>query len=406
MVKHNNFFSNVYIMGGLRTPIGVYKGQYKRIRPELLGAALLNELQRRGYGADEIICGNAVGTGGNIGRLMALYSNYDRAIPSYTVDMQCASGAMAIIQGVRAIQSGMASQIIAGGIESSSLQPLRVYADLDARRGNDLSHPKESVSAEYLVAQFSPDTVSPFAMLEGAHRTAIKHNMTKSDLDAWVLYSHSKALEGRNDEFLQQLIMGSDELKAELTNLGENDLLGYISHWGTADFKDESIKPRLTQNVLNRMRPILKDTDLLNGANTCYTHDGAAFLGLTKEPQEFRIVDVLTWAGDPQYSPEGAWHSTEAILKRNELTMDSIDAVEWNEAFAVIDVLFERAYKEHLHKYNQLGGALAYGHAYGASGAVNVLHLMAALQRTKGRYGVTSIAGAGGTGTAILIERV
>ena len=120
-------------MGGLRTPIGVYKGQYKKIRPEFLGAAVLNELSRKGYKADEIICGNAVGTGGNIGRLMALYSTYGETVPTYTVDMQCASSAMAIGQAFRTIRSGMAHHIIAGGIESSSLQPARVYSPEDSR---------------------------------------------------------------------------------------------------------------------------------------------------------------------------------------------------------------------------------------------------------------------------------
>ncbi|MDY3973771.1 beta-ketoacyl synthase N-terminal-like domain-containing protein [uncultured Veillonella sp.] len=448
MVKQVNSFPNVYIMGGLRTPIGVYKGQYKMIRPEFLGAAVLNELHRQGYKAEEIICGNAVGTGGNIGRLMSLYSAYGEAVPSYTVDMQCASSAMAIGQGFRAIRSGLVENLIAGGMESCSLQPMRVYSPEDSRfKQMPYNADHEKANGQYMVAQFSPHTLSPATMLEGAHATACKHSMTKEELDFWTLRSHSLAVEAKEKQLLEKYIVPNSILKVELGSIMEQATAKLVEHktnqlvehktaklvanmdhktagfvppmdyekagledvmryeLSRSDFKDESIKSRMSQRLLDRMPPILHRDSLLTAANTCYTHDGAAFVGLTTEPQEFKIVDILPWAGAPQLSPEGAWQSTEAILKRNHLTMDDMDAVEWNEAFAVIDVLFERAYKEHVHKYNQLGGALAYGHAYGASGAVNLLHLMAALKHCDGHYGVTAIAGAGGTGVAMLIER-
>lgn len=454
MEKQSNSFPEVYIMGGLRTPIGVYKGQYKKIRPEFLGAAVLNELSRKGYKADEIICGNAVGTGGNIGRLMALYSTYGETVPTYTVDMQCASSAMAIGQAFRTIRSGMAHHIIAGGIESSSLQPARVYSPEDSRfaqmknaglsaKERDVSSSKGTVNGLYMVAQFSPHTISPHAMLEGAHATACKHNMTKAELDYWTLRSHALAVKARDEGLLGDCVLSSEVLKSELRELllrdredleqwllsdskeGRSLLLGDrkalggnrgtlvhsdtvaidTQYFNSSAFRDESIKPRISQRLLDRIPPILPKDSLLTAANTCYTHDGAAFIGLTSEPQPFKIIDIMPWAGTPQLSPEGAWRSTEEILKRNQLTMNDIDAVEWNEAFAVIDVLFERAYKDHVHKYNQLGGALAYGHAYGASGAVNLLHLMQALDKVNGQYGVTAIAGAGGTGVAMLIER-
>ena len=86
--------------------------------------------------------------------------------------------------------------------------------------------------------------------------------------------------------------------------------------------------------------------------------------------------------------------------------MDDIDVVEWNEAFAIIDVLFDKTYPNHIGKYNMFGGALAYGHPYGCSGAILVLHCMAALESCGGRYGLCAIAGAGGTGTALIMERM
>lgn len=367
----NEIMSSVYIMGGLRTPIGSYKGQFKYIRPEQLGARVLNALHETYGEVEEIICGNAVGTGGNIGRLTALYSTYDSTVPAYTVDMQCASAGSAIIQGYRGIRSGMVKTVIAGGVESSSLQPLRMYANEDEREGS------------YMVAQFSPTENDALAMLKGAERTAQKYKVTKEELDYWSLRSHRLAVKAQQEGILKP----------------------YILDMGS-QYKDESIKPRLQQKVLDRMKPILGEGTLTTAGNACYTHDGAAFVVLSDRPGPFRIVSALQYGGDPLYSPEGALQATEHLLKQTGLTMAALDAIEWNEAFAVIDVLFARSYGQWEEQYNQLGGALAYGHPFGCSGAIILLHTMAALAYRQGRYGVCAIAGAGGMGTAILIERM
>ncbi|WP_251441015.1 acetyl-CoA C-acyltransferase [Veillonella intestinalis] len=367
----NQMLSSVYIMGGLRTPIGSYKGQFKHIRPEQLGARLLDVLHERYASVDEIICGNAVGTGGNIGRLTALYSAYGKSVPAYTVDMQCASAGAAIIQGYRAIRSKMANTVIAGGVESSSLQPLRTYASDDERQGS------------YMVAQFSPHENDALAMLQGAERTAQKYDVKKEELDYWSLRSHRLAVKAREEGIVSP----------------------YIFDMG-AGYKDESIKPRLQQKILDRMKPILGEGTVTTAGNACYTHDGAAFVVLSEEPGPFRIVGALQYGGDPLYSPEGAWQATEQLLERTGLRMADLDAIEWNEAFAVIDVLFARTYGAYEGQYNQLGGALAYGHPFGCSGAIILLHAMAALEYRQGRYGICAIAGAGGMGTAILIERL
>lgn len=128
---------SVYIHGGLRSPIGVLNGQYKYMRPEILGAQLIDELINRHTisQVDGIFCGNAVGTGGNIGRLMGLMCNLPNSVPAITVDMQCASALMSIEMAYTHIASGVMDAAIAGGIESSSLQPDRIYAAGDDREG-------------------------------------------------------------------------------------------------------------------------------------------------------------------------------------------------------------------------------------------------------------------------------
>lgn len=370
-MKTQQVLSPVYIMGGLRTPIGSYKGQFKTIKPEILGARVLDALYENYPHVDEIICGNAVGTGGNIGRLTALNSHYGTKTPAYTVDMQCASAGAAIIQGYRAVRSGMATTVIAGGVESSSLQPLRTYADGDDRVG------------AYKVAQFSPEENDELAMLKGAQRTIEKYKVSKEELDFWSIRSQQAAGKARDEGLLAPYILS-------------------MGH----DYVDESVRPRLSQRLLDRMKPVLGSGTLVTAGNACFTHDGAAFVTLSNEAGPFKMVDAITFGGDPLYSPEGAWQATEQLLAKTELTMADIDAVEWNEAFAVIDVLFERNYKPYIDRYNRLGGALAYGHPYGCSGAIILLHLMASLNHCNGRYGICAIAGAGGMGTAMLIERM
>ena len=162
----------------------------------------------------------------------------------------------------------------------------------------------------------------------------------------------------------------------------------------------------MNEKLLSRMKPLLGVDSITNAGNACLTHDGAAFVYLSNKKGPFKIHSVKPWAGNPQFSPEGALESTEAILKRTGLTMDDIDVVEWNEAFAIIDVLFDKTYPNHIGKYNMFGGALAYGHPYGCSGAILVLHCMAALESCGGRFGLCAIAGAGGTGSALIMERM
>lgn len=370
---------SVYIQGGLRTPIGNLQGQYKTVRPEQLGGHVLKALWQE-FGdsgvtskATEamIICGNAVGTGGNIGRLAALYAGIPESVPACTLDMQCASAAAAIDYGMARIQSGLSTLCFVGGMESTSLQPLRTYAAGDDRQGS------------YMVAQFSPTEITPQAMLLGAHRTAQKWHITHEEMAPWILRSHELATKARDQQLLKQ----------------------YVLPYQTDD-TDESIRPRMNERLLRRMPPLLGTDSVITAGNTCLTHDGAAFLVLSLKPTRFRLVTTVTWGGNPLYSPEGAWLATEALLKKMNLTMADISTVEWNEAFAVVDVLYGRHFKGHEAKYNRLGGALAYGHPYGCSGAVLALHCMASLEYCDGHYGLCAIAGAGGTGVAMLIERL
>lgn len=375
---------NVYILGGLRSHIGLKNGIFKKVLPEDLGASLLKELIRKYQikNVDQIICGNAVGTGGNITRLMALKAGIDEEVPAFTIDMQCSSACMSMDVAFAKIRSGQADLVIAGGIESSSLQPIRGYVKNDSRYSEE--------NPSYTVAQFSPGENNEFVMLKGAERVAQKEKMTKAELDFWSLESHRRAKAAKENARLDDIIMPL---------------------YGSS--KDEGIREKMSQKLLDRLPPVLGEDTLTTSGNSCLINDGAAFVVLCSEKflrqnnskPLAQMVNSCSIGANPLYSPMAAMKTTDKLLNFAGLQYSDIANFEFNEAFAVIDVLFERKYPELIDRYNIFGGALAYGHPYGASGGIIMLHLLKALEYTKGLYGLCSIAGAGGLGSAILIKR-
>ena len=372
----------VYILGGLRTPIVVANTKFKNIRPEIFGAEVLKALKQKFNlnHVDEVICGNAVGTGGNLARLMTLYADFDEKTPALTVDRQCASGLSAISIAFAKISAGLADVIIAGGSESSSLQPMRIYHKNDPRFNISSV---ENVQGGYKTAQFSPSELNPLAMIKGAQRVAEIENISKKELDNWALISHCRAFNAKN--LLKSFIIEISGVK-----------------------DDTGIKNNLSQKILDRA-PLPLGYGVISAGNACRINDGAAFLVFASEnfvqkhnlKPVAQILDVASVGINPLESPRGAQAVADKILAKNNLSYENLSAIEFNEAFSVIDVLFERDHPNLTEIFNQIGGALAYGHPYGASGAILLIHLLATLKKG---FGLVSIAGAGGTGDAILIE--
>ena len=374
----------VYLLGGLRSFVGVVNGMYRHVPAEKLGAAVLRQVMDK-YGIEQpdyIIAGNGVGAGGNIARLMALEAGVDTAVPAFTIDVQCGSGLESIAVAAAKIASGEADCIIAGGFESSSTQP---------RRGYNANHPDYAVDSWYSVAKFMPGIHRETVMLEGAELACQREQVSKAELDAWVLRSHRLAAQAQQKGSLQGIIAPC---------------------FGST--KDEGIRPRISQRLLDRLPKVLEGGEFITAANSCLINDGAAFVVVCSEEYLLRhnlqaqakILGSVACGGDPLVSPRTAVTALEKLLAKHKLTEADIDDFEINEAFAVIDVLFGCAFPRSVDKYNAFGGALAYGHPYGASGAIITLHLLEALKRCDGRLGCASVAAAGGIGTALLLERV
>ncbi len=295
----------------------------------------------KGYGKydiekpDFIIAGNAVGAGGNIARLAAFEAGAYPHVPAFTIDAQCGSGLESIAVAAAKIAAGDADVIIAEGFKSLSTQP---------RCGYSTNHP-DFREGDYTVAKFMPSIHRETVMLEGAELTAKEENITRDEMDTWVLKSHHLTAEAEAEGILKDRIVPVCG--------GRND---------------EGIRPKMNGRLLTRVNPVLTG-GVITAANACLTNDGAAFLVLCsgnylRKRQlkgEARISGYAATGGNPLLSHGTVVPALEKLLWKLGLQESDIDAFEVNEAFAVIDVIFARAFPESIGKYNIFGGTMTYG---------------------------------------------
>lgn len=374
----------VFLLGGLRSHVGVRNGIFKTVLPEELGAGVLRALGETIDLdlAERLYCGNAVGPGGNIGRLTLLKAGLPPSMPGITVDVQCASSLAAMDLAFGTIAAGQADFLIVGGVESSSLAPEKFYAVHDPR-----SHLRER---RYHAAQFIPEEWCDEAMLLGAERTAEWAGISREEADRAALQSQRRAAKAADEGLLADVIV---------------PLFGSV--------RDEAIRPGITEKVMRRARCMSgKDGGIITAANACTINDGAAFVLLCSDSflrdhglrAKAEILCTALTGGDPWRPPLAADEAAWAAIQKAGLTYEDMTAFEYNEPFSVIDVLFERAHPTVKERLNQWGGALAYGHPYGASGAIILIHLMKILESHGGGYGVASIGAAGGVGASVLLQ--
>lgn len=375
--------NRVFLLGGLRTHIGIRNGIFKNVLPEKLGAALVKEIKRKYFveNPDFLICGNAIGPGGNIGRLTLLNAGISDNVPAFTVDTQCASGLTAIDIAYSKIASGQCELVFAGGIESTSLQPYREYNENDPRT--------KLRNSKFTAAQFSPSEYEDDAMLSGAEKTAKLLNISKKEADMAALECYQNAYKARDKNLLGNIICPLFSSK-----------------------RDEVMRRKFNEKLLERAPLIFNQNgSVLTSANSCTINDGAAFVILASENWmkqnkrecKIELLSTMIKGTNPEYPPLAADFATLNILNECNLKYKDIFAFEYNESFSIIRVHFQKEHNEEKKRFNKWGGALAYGHPYGASGAILMLHLQEILKKENGQYGIAAIPAAGGIGQAILV---
>ncbi len=380
----------VYIIGGMRTPIGKTGGYLKDLLPEHLSSIVLQEVITKYHlspnNIDHVIFGNAVGPGGNIARVSVLEAGWPYSTPALTVDSQCGSGLSAINLAASQLLAGDGELLLAGGVESTSMAPRRQFNHNDPRFQGE--------NVYYERAPFSPPSIGDPEVGEGAENLAMELSISRKAMDLLALTSHQRASKVQDEGFFQDIIAPITLLDKTITT-------------------DECIRRGITLKLLERMKPAFRVGGKITAGNTCLKHDGAAVILLASQravqkyslkPQA--IIRGTANAGcDPNTFPLGPVSAIQRLLGKKGLELKDIDALEINEAFAVKILACCQLLGFSLDKTNILGGALAYGHPYGASGAIIILHLLKALQQTKGRLGIASIGAVGGMGIATLIER-
>ncbi|MEX1028456.1 MAG: thiolase family protein [Paenibacillaceae bacterium] len=382
------------IVSAKRTAIGKYGGIFNETPPEILAAevikAILKETLVHPGDIDDVILGNAVGPGGNIARLSALSALLPMEVPGLTVDRQCGSGLEAINIASRLIQSGAGEIYLAGGVESTSRAPWKIEKPLSL-------YGKE-VPRIMNRARFSPDFIGDPDMGTAANNVAEKYGITRIEQDLYSLDSHKKAVASiHSGRFRSEIVPISIVVDRELKVVDT----------------DECPRPNTTIEKLSALPPVFDKDGTVTSGNSCPVNDGASvvlIMSLEKAVSLHikpivKFIDSVVSGVDPNYLGIGPVPAVSKLLDRNRITIQDIDIVEFNEAFASQVLASLRQLNIPADIVNVGGGAIALGHPYGASGAILVTRLFSEMLRTNASRGITTLGIGGGLGLATLWEK-
>ncbi|MFO7263833.1 MAG: thiolase family protein [Bacillota bacterium] len=430
------------IVAAVRTPVGKAGGLLRRWKAEDLAAWMLRHLLERQAvrpgQVDELYLGNAVGGGGNVARLAWLVAGYPLEVPAVTVDRQCGSGLEAVIQASRQVICGAASAVVAGGVESVTNAPLRARKVVEpepsrkaeretaemahgntggeGKHGGEAVAPAGGTSSDrgtrwefYTRPPFSPPYLGDPDMGVAAEEVARRYGIAREEQDEWAMWSHRRALAAWEEGALAEVVCPLPPSPP----LQDGRLLatdGPRSEWIERDEGPRKLTPRLAARAPAAFVP----GGTVTAANSCGIHDGAAGVLIVAEDLAralgcrfgLRFRGAAAAGVDPNVPGMGPVPAIRRLLQQTGLRLDEVDLFEVNEPFAAPLLACQRELAIPPERLNVLGGALAYGHPYGATGAVLVCHLFAAMARRRCRFGVVALGIAGGLGLAALFERV
>ena len=386
--------SNAVIVDAVRTPTGRRGGKLKDTHPVDLAAHVLNSLQARNglepEQVDDVImgCVSQLGEQGvNVGRNAVLAAGWPESVPSTTVDRQCGSSQQSAHFAAQGVMAGVYDIAVAAGVESMTRVPMNSNATLGpgfpfgptmmGRYDNHMFN--QGISAEMIAEQWS---------------------IPRQELDELAYESHMRAQrateQGRFEPEVTPVEVTTEEGATELMAV------------------DEGIRPDTTVEKLGTLQPAFQEGGVVTAGNSSQISDGAAAvlimseekaseLGLTPKARfvQFAVVGV-----DPVTMLTGPIPATSKVLDKAGMTMDDMDLVEVNEAFATVVAAWRREHDADMSKVNVNGGAMALGHPLGASGAKLLTTLVHELERSGGRYGLQTMCEGGGMANALIIERM
>ena len=390
----------VYLAGAVRTPIGRFGGTLASWSAADLGVAAAKEsLRRAGVKPDQINeslwgCARQAGGGPNVGRQITFRAGVPETAPAFTVNQACGSGLKAIILAAQEIMLGRADAILAGGTESMSRVP---YFAEGARWGMRMGN-MQLVDGMY--RDGFNDPLSGLVMGETAENLARQYEIPRAEQDEYALRSQQRA----------QAAIESGRFDDEVTPLEVQGRKGEKTSFA----RDEHYRAGTTLKDLAKLAPVFAKDGTVTAGNSSGITDGAAALVVLSEeglnrsgatPQA-RIIDYEIAGVAPEIMGIGPVPAIRALLARQQLTIEQIDLIELNEAFAAQVIACDRELHFPAERLNTNGGSIALGHPIGCTGVRITTTLVYEMRKREAKLGLATLCVSGGMGLALLLERV
>jgi len=396
-----------YIVSAKRTPIGNFLGSLKDVHPSQLGAtvvkAILAETSVDPAALDEVIVGNilSAGLGQGIARQVSIHGGVPESVPAYSVNHVCCSGMKAVMNAVSVILAGHAELILAGGVESMSQAPFILPGKV--RGGNKLG---DLNAVDHIIHDSLTDAFQGYHMGITAENIAEKYSISREAQDAYAIDSQKKAIAAVDAGLFKK------EIVLVPIRVGRQEGVFEIDEY-----------PNRTTSLEKAagLRPVFKKDGTVTPGNASGINDGASFTLIASEEAVKKhnlqplaeIVSCGQVGIDPAVMGLGPVGAVKKALEAASLTLNDMDLLELNEAFAAqsLGVLHELSAEHSMSqeeisaKSNVTGGAIALGHPIGATGNRILVTLAHALQRNDLTYGLAALCAGGGMGTAVLIKK-
>lgn len=387
----------VVIAAAARTPVGNFNGSLSGVSAVDLGIAAVEEaIKRAGITPDMVDqtilgCILQAGLGQGVARQIAVKSGIPVEKPAMTINMICGSGLRTVHLAAQAIISGESDIVVAGGTENMSAAP---YLLRNARTGYRMGHGE---IVDSMIYDSLTDIFNNYHMGITAENLAEKYNISREEQDKFACTSQNRA----------EVAIKEGKFKEEIVPVVIKTRKGDV----VVD-TDEFPRPGVTVEALAKLRPAFKKDGTVTAGNASGINDGAAaIIVMSKEKADelgikplAKIVSYASAGVDPSIMGIGPVPATKLALKRANLTLEDMDLIEANEAFAAQSLAVARELNFDMEKTNVNGGAIALGHPVGASGARILTTLLYEMKRRDAKYGLATLCIGGGMGTALIVE--
>jgi len=387
----------IVLAGAVRTPIGKMGGVLSGVSTTTLGTIVIKEALKRANVApdqvDEVImgCVYQAGLGQNVARQSAVYAGIPVSVPALTLNNLCGSALKSVNMAAAMIEAGEADIIVAGGMESMSGAP---YLLKNARFGYRMNNGE---LLDSMIYDGLEDTFNHYHMGITAENVAEQYGITREMQDEFAAISQQKCekamAEGKFDE---EIVPVPVKVKKETVLIT----------------KDEGPRTGVTKEGLSKLKPAFKQDGTVTAANASGINDGAAAIVLMSEEKakELGVKPMATWIGgasagvDPSVMGLGPIYSTRKVMAKTGFTVQDMDLIEANEAFASQTLAVARDLNFDFSKVNVNGGAIALGHPVGCSGCRILVTLLYEMQRRNSKYGLATLCVGGGMGVSAIVK--